>query len=668
MSFDLEKVYSLLPALYRIRDAELDRGDGPPLKGFLAIIAGQTAVLEENLDQLYDDEFIETCAEWVVPYIGDLVGARGVSSFPGATFSLRALVANTLADRRRKGTASIVEQVARDVTDWPASVVEYFQLLATTQYMKHIRPGNLSFTGMGDRDLLADIGTPFDRAARTAEMRRIEPLRGKHNIPNVGVFLWRLIPLAATRAPAFRVDDRRYKFDPLGKDIPLFTDPETEDRITHLADPINVPAPIRRRPLSANPAIFYGPDKSIVIATADGEVPLDFGSPSRPRIQACNLSDLVQGGVVTGWAHRPGDTIAIDPELGRIAFPDNAPPPQDVRVTYFRAFPAEIGGGEYGRAASFTPGLQPIRTVSGSQPVQPVLDLAAVSGGVVEIRTNEIYSGNLAIHAPANGRIELRAAEQFRPVLTATSIVVSGGESSEVILNGLLIDGAVRVRRSSAASPPGGLQVLRLRHCTLPPAGATVIIESPDMLLVDIQQCVIGGMRVVDGPATQIRNSVVDATAPAEIAYAGVPDDAAGAPLSVENTTIVGRVHTRVATLISNSILVSAPRSAGDGPSVRADRLQEGCVRFSRLPEDARLPRRHRCTTAPPDFNSLVWGNPAYCQLGNRCPAEILEGADDGSEMGAFHDLYQPRRVANLRARLDEYLRFGLEAGIFFAT
>ena len=36
--------------------------------------------------------------------------------------------------------------------------------------------------------------------------------------------------------------------------------------------------------------------------------------------------------------------------------------------------------------------------------------------------------------------------------------------------------------------------------------------------------------------------------------------------------------------------------------------------------------------------------------------------------MGAFHDLYQPQREINLRVRLDEYLRFGLEAGIFYAS
>jgi hypothetical protein len=36
--------------------------------------------------------------------------------------------------------------------------------------------------------------------------------------------------------------------------------------------------------------------------------------------------------------------------------------------------------------------------------------------------------------------------------------------------------------------------------------------------------------------------------------------------------------------------------------------------------------------------------------------------------MGAFNELMQPQRETDLRVRLDEYLRFGLEAGIFYAT
>ena len=114
MSPTADRLYALLPAIYRVRDAQ----QGEPLKALLSIIAEQVAALEENLAQLYDDHFVETCAEWVVPYIGDLVGARGIFTFPEATFSQRAQVANTLAYRRRKGTATVLEQLARDVTGW----------------------------------------------------------------------------------------------------------------------------------------------------------------------------------------------------------------------------------------------------------------------------------------------------------------------------------------------------------------------------------------------------------------------------------------------------------------------------------------------------------------------------------------------------------------------
>jgi hypothetical protein len=69
-----------------------------------------------------------------------------------------------------------------------------------------------------------------------------------------------------------------------------------------------------------------------------------------------------------------------------------------------------------------------------------------------------------------------------------------------------------------------------------------------------------------------------------------------------------------------------------------------------------------------PSFTSAHYGNPAYCQLGRGCAQEICSGGEEGSEMGAFSLLLQPQREANLRAVLDEYLRFGLEAGIFYVT
>ncbi|HEV7842777.1 MAG TPA: hypothetical protein VGO69_03730, partial [Pyrinomonadaceae bacterium] len=301
MSFDIETLYRLLPAFYRIRDTEIARSAGllldekeetemqdlqaqsaplddqkgarlqallekqrrarGPLKAILSVIAEQAGVLEEDLNQLYDDLFIETCAEWVVPYIGDLVGARGLFVFPNAAFTQRAQVANTMAYRRRKGTASVLEQLARDVTSWNASVVEYFLRLATTQYMNHLRPENLSVAGLRDWESLERIGTPFDSVARTVDVRRIESRRGKYNIPSIGIFLWRIEAFLMEEAPAFKVDALRYLFDALGKDTQLYTLPETEDQISHLAEPINVPAPISRRVLDRYLETYYGAGK-----------------------------------------------------------------------------------------------------------------------------------------------------------------------------------------------------------------------------------------------------------------------------------------------------------------------------------------------------------------------------------------------------------------------
>ncbi|HSB10216.1 MAG TPA: hypothetical protein VLM38_12085 [Blastocatellia bacterium] len=723
MTFDVEKLYSLLPAVYRIRDIELagrieglldpdeqqeleslrslstisakqekrleeleQKRQRGPLKALLSIIAEQAAVLEENLDQLHDDLFIETCAEWVVPYIGDLVGARGVFVFPGAKFTQRAFVANTLAYRRRKGTAAVLEQLARDVTDWPARAVEYFQLLATTQYMNHIRPESRSFADTGDSEALEAINTPFDRITRTADVRRIEPRRGKYNIPNIGIFLFRIGAFPLTESPAYRLDGHRWLFDALGKDTQLFNKPEPEVEISHLAEPINVPIALSRRTVDRGKEDYYGADRSFSLTVDAKPVTAD-------EIIICNLSD--NG---AGWAHTPLDKVAVDPVLGRIAFPIHSPPqppPSSVLVSYHYGFSAEMGGGQYPRATTFVGGENPIVVPDEQSTIQLALNDVAASGGVVEVKSNDYFFETPEIAAGTAGGelIELRADEDHRPVLVlggASSLSIAGGDEAEVTLNGLLIVGGnLRVPLTQPNGKPNGLRLLRLRHCTLVPgpipginqipaqsAAARVLIELPDTI-VEIDSCIVGPIRAIDGAQVRIKDSIIDAGDQTEPAYSGLAASDAGATLRVQNTTIIGRVRTLMMELASNTIFLaeSKPNDSETAP-VRAERLQQGCVRFSFVPPGSQLPRLFQCQPATasdaarvrPVFTSLRYGNAGYCQLDRRCAVEIREGADDRAEMGAFHDLYQPQREANLRTCLDQYLRFGLEAGIFFAS
>ena len=172
MSFDMERIYDLLPAVHRIRD----EAQGQPLKQLIGVIARQVQVLEENLEQLYDNHFVETAAPWALPFLAELLGIRGL---PGAHMATtpRAEVGHTMAYRRRKGTVVMLELLARDIMGRPAAAVEYFERLAATQHLNHVRPQCRSFASLRSATQLEFVGTPFETQMRTVEVRRIESSR-----------------------------------------------------------------------------------------------------------------------------------------------------------------------------------------------------------------------------------------------------------------------------------------------------------------------------------------------------------------------------------------------------------------------------------------------------------------------------------------------------------
>ena len=150
--------------------AKASRG---PLQSLLMLIAEQVAAVEEDLDQLYDDQFIETCAPWVIPYIGDLIGYKSIKGVAPAVASPRAEVAHTISFRRRKGTVLVLEQLARDVTGWGAHAVEFFKVLGDTQYMAHIRPHNYYAPDLRRWEPRVYMDTGFDSTAHTVDVRRV---------------------------------------------------------------------------------------------------------------------------------------------------------------------------------------------------------------------------------------------------------------------------------------------------------------------------------------------------------------------------------------------------------------------------------------------------------------------------------------------------------------
>ncbi len=739
MSFDADSLHRLLPAIHRIRDAERVAGmagsllteaektelgeleglgsptseqqkridelrkkaSRGPLESLLVVFAEQIGVLEENLEQLYDNLFIETCADWVIPYIGDLIGYQGLYGVAPEVASPRAEVAHTIALRRRKGTALVLEQLARDVTGWNARAVEFFQRLATTQHMNHPRLHSLRCPDLRDAEALEWIGTAFESASRSVDVRHIESGRGRHNISSVGLFLWRIgdhrhsrgseDPAAARPpgTPAVRAAAGRYRMSPLNHDIALYSHPRAEDDITHLAEPVNAPLPLTRRRLARHLDDYYG-------TRLEAGEETDNAAPSlilwvngtlieRNQVIVCNLSD--DG---SDWAHTPppAGRYAIDPELGRIALPPEVADPADVCVIWYEGFGADLGGGEYERGDSLpTPeeGVTVVRVPDDRDTLKDALDLLH-GNGVVEITDSGRYvvTEYLSIQVNEGGTIEIRAANRCRPVLVLSEpLTVSGGVGSGFTVNGLLISGAgLHVKNDGANT----LAELHLRHCTLVPGlalepdGQPTQPHKPSLevrtanLDVDIDRSILGGVRLDERSSLTATDSIIDATDPEGLAFAAVDGTSPGGRLSLESCTVVGKVHAREFGEVSNSILL-AEADPGSAP-VRTTRRQVGCVRFSFLPYTSSVPRRHRCQPdsaesarrVAPGFTSLRFGTPAYCQLRSTTPSEIQRGADDESEMGVFRHLHGAQREANLRIRLGEYLRVGLRAGIFYES
>jgi len=760
-----ERLYRLLPAYHRNRDAE----EGEPLRALLAVIEGELERIETDTSVLYDNWFIETCDEWVVPYIGDLLGVRPIRPIDSAGVSARAYVAHTIAYRRRKGTAVVLEQLARDVTGWPARAVEFFLRLATTQHMNHVRAAPTATPSVRDAATAQLADGPFDPYAHTLEVRNAAPRGGGFNVPNVGIYLWRLVSYRVgvgdpgDASPDFASARRRgtyWSIHPVGCDAPLFNVSRTEATITHLAEEQNVPGMLRRLALNAELArlrrgiatpapVFMSetdPVLRVFVQLAGESTPVEV---QRKDIYLCEIPDEVE------LASPVPRVIALDPARGRIALPQGL----DVQAVWTQSsygFSGDLGGGPYDRGAAvraanqglaidvsaagnvggfYDPGVWQVGVShllsdDGSGTLYPTLrdavaawnlqppgrtgvivlmdslsDIDADShpgGGPVEIEIGGrsallIVAGVWPLEpipgAPPGSAQRVPGhfdAQQIRAHLVADlavrgSAAADSADAGACFFNGLLIEGQLAVA-------PGNLGTLGLAHCSLIPGhgGLVVAPAGNERLGVAIDHAICAALSVPDPiRLVEISDSIVGDDG-------GSPDlsvDAPQAPVSFARSSFFGGVT--VESIEASDCIFAGP--------VEALRRQAGCVRFSYLPPGSAAPRRYRCqpdlesatriealrqaalpgvpaaadqdairaevaALIRPLFVSRTYGDPGYGQLERRCAAQIRIGAESGAEMGAFEFLKQPQREANLQGALAEYLRFGLEAGLFFVT
>ena len=748
-----DHLYNLLPTIYRLRDA--DRGY--PLKALLRVVEEQVNVVEQDISQLYENWFIETCDDWAVPYIGDLIGWEPVheAGEPGDAATPRGRernkiliprreMANTIRYRRRKGTLALLELLANDVAGWPARAVEFFRLLGVTQNINfpYMRRGEL--VDLRELARLHLIDGPFDDLAHTADVRRINSGRtdGRYNIPSVGVFVCRLKSYSVTLCRAQCAEDISpdcFTFSVLGNDTPLFNAAVREAEPTGIAREVNLPVAIRRRAFEAHKPgdragktrasdVYYGEGKSVSIWVRKRQK--DRNQPGeRELIPASRIvpADL------SGWKYRPRhERVAVDPVLGRIVFPTGHSPKDGVWVSYHYGFSADIGGGEYDRPLSQNDPhkLYRVGPDEGFHSINAALrrwrdhDSADNPNAVVEITDSGVYVEQIHVELKEGQSLQLRAANGKRPVIRLLdwhtdrpdALSVSGERGSRFTIDGLLISGR-------SVMIEGDIAKVKIRHSTLVPgwtldgdcepqrpAEPSLELRCP-YARVDIEKSIIGSIQVhplmntvnaeyergskgktksqaaeagcygigygfrIDPICLHLSDTILDATSPTLEAIGAPGCAVAHARLTIKRCTVFGEIQVHAIDLAENSIF--------DG-RITVARSQEGCMRFCSVTPGSRTPRRYHCqpdlaiqgitdalkaqeqTRVKPRFNSKRYGNPDYCQLADDCAEEITRGADDESDMGVFHDLYQPQRFVNLRARLDEYTPASMDAAIIF--
>ena len=263
--------------------------------------------------------------------------------------------------------------------------------------------------------------------------------------------------------------------------------------------------------------------------------------------------------------------------------------------------------------------------------------------------------------------------------VSAASAPPAGGRAGVLVLDGLELTGGLSLDQRAVSQ-------LRIRYCTVRAPGATAIGTNAafDGAEVAIDRSIIGRMVLDHGadPATGsivITDSVVSGDGTADSALAASTLDG-----QLRNVTLFGTSTFK--SLQATNVIFEE--------SVTVMRRQTGCVRYSWIATGSDTPRRFRCqpdlaiagaeskkggALAASESDSVAFGlTPVFLDtsfdeptLGMLHPLtrdEIRLGGEGDTEMGVFSDAAEGLRVANLVSLFDDYMPFGLEAGVIDDT
>lgn len=715
-----EKLWDWIPQIYKVEDGSTLNPNPGVLRALIEAVGEQAAVSRRSIDRLWEDQFIEYCDDWAVPYIGALVQTRLISALNRR--GRRVDVAKTIFYRRRAGTPFVLETLIRDIAGWEGVLVEAFRRMARARHGLDPRPlprrGRLTDTQPGGwADLRRPVGVelvdgPWDELFHLFDPRKLNGIDGRYDIPKLNFHLFRQRAFEVVDSDPYNFDNSRFTFDPTGRDVHLFQ-PNARPGEWRPAREYEIAGPMRCRLLGdaeyrLTQAIIEGltatdPQKEALERIADltirGETRLktrldvifeetgvnvatllaqileaaitpDSGKANLyPNAVVIDLDGtdfaqwVVEGGNLGEWdtcLPQPFDTTVaafIDPKRGRFYLRTAIVPPGDVvRVRYHYGLLGEIGAGTYDREAFVLP-TTGITYSGGGAALNP--NEAAVN---TFIDSRSYF--NTATSWDGFRDAVLQAGNDERPYLESrpsagSSLTLNSGESTAT----LTIDG-VWLGTNGGATPIGELRIgsdferITIRHSTLDPGG----VRADASTIPRLRLVVAANLDLLEIESSIVGEITVDGGVIEKLV---LRDSIVVAP-SVGTLAIdldLGEVEMQRVTVLGgvrvNRLFASETIVAGE---LTVTDNQHGCFRFSAaLPDSLHPPvyESHFLPIPAQFFVSQRFGDAGFAQLSDLVPETIRRGAENGSEIGAWNSLIMPIRQDGLEAKVREFQPVG---------
>ncbi|MDI2131682.1 phage tail protein [Yinghuangia seranimata] len=661
---------------------------GPALmRAFMAAVSGQYDQLAADVDQLWQDLFIESCDAWAVPYIAELLGLPADAE--------RLEVAYAIALRRRKGTPAALEDFAYVVTGLTARVVEGWQVTTWAQRLGHPPPpraASFALSGTG----VFRLGTPFERARRAFTPSG----RWSPRAATAIVWPWQVRTLVDTQAAPLP-EARRYALHPQGADAPPYLLPrparlatgEGHDAATRTGDEADAPVRATYRVLQA----LAGPGEithagSLKVAASH---PLaDRAGAATPPLLRVRVGpgdpvpwDKLRFGALPRGAAAPfppaSDEVLVDLTRGHIEL--GAGLSGVPRVTWHRPVAGLLGalasaadadararvavtvnpqaGGVGGIAATLDEAFARARQLAAA------LDPALSRPGVPDVEIRLATSDRLAAPAAQEFTATVPNWRIVAPPLTTPTVV----GTLRLDLGGACVELA-GFRLAGDLELGAHLTGVALEGLTMDPGAGSVLVDPNAWeLAFAARRSVLGPVRADLGALPlEFTDCVVDGRRDRLRACAGDPPGPAAAPAdAVAAASRFGPAIVADACTFSGPVRVDAA-SARDtvfADGVDVVQQQDGCLRNCHLGPELTTPARHpttyHCDTGqPPRFVSTGFEAAGYYCLALDPEQPLLSAAGDGGEVGAYHRARRGARIRRLRRRVEEFVPLGLRARV----